>query len=175
MFENAAVIYYIRYITQRFERIRFSCCKVCYGIGFTVDLKDGRRLRARKLIIATGVADTLPNIPGFAPLYGKSIHHCPYCDGWQWRGRRLAAYGRGEDAAGLALLLLGWSRRVVVLGVRSAGIVEIVSGVQAGETVVVGGLERMGEGAPVAPRPRGQPTPPATPPDSAAKGPPAKG
>jgi membrane fusion protein (multidrug efflux system) len=59
------------------------------------------------------------------------------------------------------------SRRVVTLGVRSAGVVEVVSGVQAGEIVVVGGLERMGEGAPVAPRPRGQAGPPATPPDSA--------
>jgi membrane fusion protein (multidrug efflux system) len=66
------------------------------------------------------------------------------------------------------------SRRVVTLGVRSAGVVEVVSGVQAGETVVVGGLERMGEGMPVAPRPRGQVAPPATPPDSAAKGPPEK-
>jgi len=67
------------------------------------------------------------------------------------------------------------SRRVVTLGVRSAGMVEIVNGVQAGEIVVVGGLERMGEGAPVAPRPRGQATPPATPVDSATKAPPAKG
>ncbi len=48
------------------------------------------------------------------------------------------------------------SRRVVQLGVRSQGIVEIVSGVKAGEQVVVGGLERMAEGMPVAPRPRGQ-------------------
>lgn len=62
------------------------------------------------------------------------------------------------------------SRRVVTLGVRSAGGVEILSGVQAGEMVVVGGLERMGEGMPVAPRPRGAvPPPAAAPPDSAAK------
>jgi membrane fusion protein (multidrug efflux system) len=67
------------------------------------------------------------------------------------------------------------SRRVVTLGVRSAGVVEILNGVQAGETVVVGGLERMGEGMPVAPRPRGQATPLAAPPDSAAKGPSAEG
>ena len=56
------------------------------------------------------------------------------------------------------------SRRVVTLGARSAGVVEVISGVQAGEAVVVGGLERMGEGMPVAPRPRGQAAPPATPP-----------
>jgi membrane fusion protein (multidrug efflux system) len=48
------------------------------------------------------------------------------------------------------------NRRVVQLGVRSQGIVEIVNGVNAGEMVVVGGLERMGDGLPVAPRPRGQ-------------------
>ena len=60
------------------------------------------------------------------------------------------------------------ARRVVTLGVRSAGMVEILNGVQAGETVVVGGLERMGEGMPVAPRPKGQATPPAAPPDSGA-------
>ena len=58
------------------------------------------------------------------------------------------------------------SRRVVQLGVRSAGVVEILSGVQAGELVVVGGLERMGEGMPVAPRPRGA----GAPADTSAKG-----
>jgi membrane fusion protein (multidrug efflux system) len=62
------------------------------------------------------------------------------------------------------------SRRVVTLGVRSAGVVEILNGVQAGETVVVGGLERMGEGMPVAPRPRGQATPPAATADTGRKG-----
>jgi hypothetical protein len=51
----------------------------------------------------------------------------------------------------------------------------VTSGVQAGETVVVGGLERMGEGMPVAPRPRGQGAPTAAPDDTVAKGPPAKG
>lgn len=61
------------------------------------------------------------------------------------------------------------SRRVVQLGVRSAGLVEVLSGVQAGDTVVVGGLERMGEGMPVAPRPRGRETPPATPDTNGAK------
>lgn len=63
------------------------------------------------------------------------------------------------------------SRRVVQLGIRSQGIVEIVNGVNAGEMVVVGGLERMGEGLPVAPRPRGQ-TGSDTP---AAAGPPSQG
>lgn len=62
------------------------------------------------------------------------------------------------------------SRRVVTLGVRSAGVVEILSGVQAGEAVVVGGLERMGEGMPVAPRPRATQTD-----TGATKGVPTKG
>ena len=62
------------------------------------------------------------------------------------------------------------SRRVVTLGVRSAGVVEILNGVQAGEAVVVGGLERMGEGMPVAPRPRAAQTD-----TGATKGVPTKG
>jgi membrane fusion protein, multidrug efflux system len=62
------------------------------------------------------------------------------------------------------------NRRVVTLGVRSAGVVEVLNGVQAGEIVVVGGLERMGEGMPVAPRPRGAAPPSGAtpPPDSGA-------
>jgi thioredoxin reductase len=46
-------------------------------------------------------------------LYGSSVHHCPYCDGWEHRGERLAAYGKGRAAVGLALSLRTWSDRVV--------------------------------------------------------------
>src|SRR5690349_4807154 len=40
---------------------------------------------ARKLLIATGVQDTVPEQPGFAECYGQSVFHCPYCDGWEYR------------------------------------------------------------------------------------------
>ena len=81
---------------------------------YRVSLGDGREEDARYLLIATGVIDDLPAIPGFDDCYGRSIFHCPYCDGWERRDRSLAAFGRGADVAGLALGLETWSRDIVV-------------------------------------------------------------
>ena len=81
---------------------------------YRVSLADGTEERARYLLIATGVIDDLPAIPGFDDCYGRSIFHCPYCDGWERRDRALAAFGRGADVAGLALGLTTWSADVVV-------------------------------------------------------------
>lgn len=79
---------------------------------FRVVLDTGESLRARKLLVATGVRDILPDLPGFDALYGVSIHHCPYCDGWEHRDQRLVAYGAGRAAVGLALSLRTWSESV---------------------------------------------------------------
>jgi thioredoxin reductase len=88
---------------------------VCGEDGrFSVALHDGRRLTARKLLLATGVCDNLPEIPGFHELYGKSVFHCPYCDGWEVRDRPIAIYGRGARGFGLSLELTGWSRDLVL-------------------------------------------------------------
>ena len=82
--------------------------------GFRVALGNGAEESARYLLIATGVVDDLPGVNGFAECYGRSVFHCPYCDGWERRDRALAAFGRGKDVAGLALGLLTWSTDVVV-------------------------------------------------------------
>src|SRR5262245_30346197 len=63
--------------------------------SFHVALADGARHTSRKLLIATGVVDNVPEIPGFRELYGRSVFHCPYCDGWEVRDQPLAIYGRG--------------------------------------------------------------------------------
>src|SRR5262245_22368601 len=81
---------------------------------FRVSLAGGAVERARYLLLATGVIDDLPAISGFEDCYGRSIFHCPYCDGWEWRDRRLAAFGRGTHVAGLALGLKTWSADVAV-------------------------------------------------------------
>jgi thioredoxin reductase len=86
----------------------------CVDGRFHVTLQDGVRLAARKLLIATGVVDNLPSIPGFRELYGQSVFHCPYCDGWEVRNQPLAVYGRGARGLGLSLELTGWSRDVVL-------------------------------------------------------------
>ncbi|MFO7180508.1 MAG: NAD(P)/FAD-dependent oxidoreductase [Pseudomonadota bacterium] len=82
---------------------------------FEVTFLGGGSAEGRRLVIATGVVDELPEIPGFETFFGRGVHHCPYCDGWEVRDRPLAVYGRGDaKGAGLALELLLWSRSVVL-------------------------------------------------------------
>jgi len=81
---------------------------------FEITLPDGARLTSRRLLLATGVVDELPQIEGLPAFYGTSVFHCPYCDGWEMRDQPLAVYGQGENGAGLALELLLWSRDLVL-------------------------------------------------------------
>jgi thioredoxin reductase len=81
---------------------------------FVVTLQDGTRHATRKLLLATGVIDELPEIDGIQELYGSSVHHCPYCDGWEVRDQPLAIYGKGEYGYELALELTVWSHDLVL-------------------------------------------------------------
>ena len=81
---------------------------------FVVTLASGERVSSRKLLLATGVVDNLPEIPGFRELYGRSVFHCPYCDGWERCDQPLAVYGRGARGVGLSLELTVWSRDLVL-------------------------------------------------------------
>ena len=83
-----------------------------HELAFVVTLDNGEHLFCRKLLLTTGLRDELPAIEGLQPLYGASVHHCPYCDAWEHRGQRLAAYGQGPAASGLALSLRTWSEHV---------------------------------------------------------------
>jgi thioredoxin reductase len=81
---------------------------------FDVALADGSRHASRKLLLATGVVDNVPDIPGFRDLYGRAVFHCPYCDAWEVRDQPLAIYGRGARGLGLSLEMTGWSRDLVL-------------------------------------------------------------
>ena len=83
------------------------------GDLFELRLERGERVHSRTVLVATGVVDSLPPLSGLEPLYGKSVHHCPYCDAWEWRDAPVAAYGRGEAGALLALKLRQWSSDIV--------------------------------------------------------------
>jgi thioredoxin reductase len=91
--------------------------------GFAV--RAGRRFTSRVLLLATGVVDELPAIANLRAFYGRGVHHCPYCDGWEYRDKPLAAYGPGRQGLGLALSLRTWSRNVTVItnGVAAEGAV----------------------------------------------------
>jgi thioredoxin reductase len=82
--------------------------------GFSVTLADGRVERAKYLLLATGVEDDLPRIPGIEACYGTSVFHCPYCDGWEHRDRRIAVLGRDRGGMQLALSMRTWSRDIIL-------------------------------------------------------------
>jgi thioredoxin reductase len=86
----------------------------CLPTVFDVKTRGGQRFASRKLLLATGVVDELPRIPGFNQFYGRSVHHCPYCDGWEHRDKRLVALGPPDSATDLAKMLRNWSPSVVV-------------------------------------------------------------
>jgi thioredoxin reductase len=82
--------------------------------GFEITIGNDRKVFARKLLLTTGVVDHLPEIEGLLSLYGKSVFHCPYCDGWEHCDQPIAIYGREDHGFGLALELTGWSRDLVL-------------------------------------------------------------
>ena len=103
---------------QRYETVSIQAATVT-GVDrrrgrFVLATGDGRELQARTLLVATGVVDELPPLEGIEPLFGRSVHVCPYCDGWEHRNAPIAAYGRGDKGAGLALLIRQWTDDVVL-------------------------------------------------------------
>ena len=82
---------------------------------FELELADGSTLLALRIVLATGVADTCPDLDGFDEHYGASAFHCPACDGHEAEGRDVVAYGWDERLVGFAASLLNWAKSVTVL------------------------------------------------------------
>lgn len=84
------------------------------GDHFEATIDNREKVETRMALIATGVRDHLPQIPGVDECYGVTVHHCPYCDGWEHRDQTIAVLGRGTSGAGLALSLKTWTPRVIL-------------------------------------------------------------
>ncbi|WP_244930589.1 NAD(P)/FAD-dependent oxidoreductase [Nocardioides sp. W7] len=82
---------------------------------FRVELADGSALTARRLVLATGVRDTLPDKPGLAELFGTVAAHCPFCHGHEYAGRHVALLGAGPHASRLAAMMGPIAGRLTVL------------------------------------------------------------
>jgi len=81
--------------------------------GFVVHLDAGRTVTARRILMATGVRDELPDVPGVRQRWGKDLLHCPYCHGWEVRDQSLGVLGALPGSAQHALLVRQWSDDVV--------------------------------------------------------------
>ncbi len=103
---------------ERYDSVRFQSCAVekvvRNGRGFDVVTSEGE-LTTRRVLLATGVRDITPDIPGFLELYGEHIFHCSCCDGYESSDQDVLAIGWGEHAAGFALDLLEWGARVTLV------------------------------------------------------------
>jgi thioredoxin reductase len=70
---------------------------------------------ARRLVLATGLRDLTPDCPGFRDFYGSSVHHCPDCDGYEVKDKRVAVLSNGRHAAGFTANLLTWTKHLTLL------------------------------------------------------------
>ncbi len=82
--------------------------------GFRVELADGSHLSARRVLIAAGLVDELPDIPGLSEQWGRGVIHCPYCHGWEVRDQAIVIIATGVMATHQALLFRQLSDQVIV-------------------------------------------------------------
>ncbi|WP_217614885.1 NAD(P)/FAD-dependent oxidoreductase [Cellulomonas sp. GbtcB1] len=84
------------------------------GDGFRAALAGGRVVRSRRVLVATGLVDALPDVPGLAARWGRDVLHCPFCHGWEVRDRAVAVLGSGPVAVHQAQLWRGWTGDVTL-------------------------------------------------------------
>lgn len=82
--------------------------------AFDVTLTDGRAFAARRLLVTTGLADELPDVPGLRELWGTDVVHCPYCHGWEVRDEPMGVLSTGPLAVHVAQLFRQWSADVTL-------------------------------------------------------------
>lgn len=80
--------------------------------GFTVTLEDGRNFAGKRLILAHGVTDTLPEIAGLKERWGQSVFHCPYCHGYELNQGKIGVIGVGAISMHHALMLPDWGQTI---------------------------------------------------------------
>jgi thioredoxin reductase len=98
---------------KRYPRVALKTATVVHiekiDAGFEIMSSDTSKLQARMVLLATGLHDELPPLDGIEVLWGKSVFHCPYCDGYEVRGQAIAVYGVDEAALHQVMMLLNWT------------------------------------------------------------------
>jgi thioredoxin reductase len=100
-------------VTFREERVQ-AVTPLGEAGGFLVRLEGGAAVRAARVLLATGVTDVPPALPGLKEAWGHSAFQCPHCHGWEHRGRAWGALVSSAPLADFAVMLTGWTRDVTV-------------------------------------------------------------
>jgi thioredoxin reductase len=82
--------------------------------GFEVTLGDGSVITVRRLMVTTGLIDELPDVAGLRELWGRDVHHCPYCHGWELHDQAVGVLGSSPRAVDQALLFRQWVSDLVL-------------------------------------------------------------
>jgi thioredoxin reductase len=94
------------------ELVRDRVVEVAKGEDFTVVLAGGRTVRARRLVVATGLKDELPAVAGVAERFGRDVLHCPFCHGWEVRDQPFGVLATSPASVHQALMVSQWSKDV---------------------------------------------------------------
>jgi thioredoxin reductase len=104
---------------EQYETVKFFTGIAIKAIrtdtGFLVSTLAGTTFHAKKLILASGIKDMLPDIPGFSPCWGISVIHCPYCHGYEYRDQSTGIYAQGDKAIHLAALVSNLTNKLTIL------------------------------------------------------------
>jgi thioredoxin reductase len=85
------------------------------NVGFSITTQSGKQFTSQKLIFATGIKDIMPGIEGFTECWGISVIHCPYCHGYEVRGKTTAILANGERAYHLATLVSNLTNKLTII------------------------------------------------------------
>ncbi|HLA56428.1 MAG TPA: NAD(P)/FAD-dependent oxidoreductase [Flavobacterium sp.] len=114
----AEIAAFIKQEVLKYPTITFIADKAINAIaeenGFTVETKT-EKFQTENILLATGLTDMMPDIPGFAECWGISILHCPYCHGYEVRGQETAILANGEAAYHLGILINHWTQKITAL------------------------------------------------------------
>jgi len=104
---------------RAYPGVRVMDCRVVEAVrgdaGFVVTLEgEEEPLHSRRLLLATGMVDELPDLPGLDAVWGRTAWHCPYCDGYERRDQPLAVHGEGRLGVKMALEVRSWSHDLVL-------------------------------------------------------------
>lgn len=104
---------------EKYKTVKFYNGLATTGVktesGFEITTSNGHRFNAQKLIFATGIKDTMPDIKGFSECWGISIVHCPYCHGYEYRHQNTGIIANGQKAFHLASMVNNLSSKVTIL------------------------------------------------------------
>ncbi|MER7923583.1 NAD(P)/FAD-dependent oxidoreductase [Streptomyces sp. NPDC096057] len=96
------------------DLVRDRAVDVTKDDGFAVALAGGETVHARRIVVATGLKDELPDVPGVAERFGRDVIHCPYCHGWEVRDQAFGVLATTPMSVHQALMVSQWSKDVTL-------------------------------------------------------------